>query len=71
MSLAFTLVIVNLDTLRLMGSPVKVEEKLLQNETSVRKGTILMSLGLMTKLHEDNLCDAAVDRVDDRPGLGG
>ena len=26
-----------------------------------------MSLGLMTKLYEDNICDAAVDRVDDRP----
>ena len=25
-----------------------------------------MSLGLMTKSHEDNLCDAAVDRVDGR-----
>ena len=32
---------------------------------------ILVSLGFMTKLYEDNLCDAAVDRVDDRPGHGG
>ena len=29
---------------------------------------ILTSLGLMTKLYMDNLCDAAVDRVDDRRG---
>ena len=40
---------------------------MLQCETSVRKVTILMSLGLMTKLYEENLCDAPVDRVDDRP----
>ena len=38
---------------------------MLQCETPVRKVMILMSLGLMTKLYEDKLCDAAVDRVDD------
>ena len=32
-----------------------------REDASVRKVTILTSLGLMTKSYEDNLCDAAVD----------
>ena len=44
---------------------------MLQCETPVRKVMVLISLSLMTKLYEDNICDAAVDRMDEKPGHGG
>ena len=45
-----------------LKAPMSVSARTLC-ETSVRKLAILMSLGLMTKLYEDNFCVAAVDRV--------